>query len=295
MSELIICETVASLRHYLHNVGSQQRVGLVPTMGYLHEGHMSLVRHARAAVDIVVLSIFVNPLQFGVNEDLDRYPRDREHDLELARQAGVDCVFIPAVSEMYPQPLRMKISVDASVNDKLCGLSRPGHFDGVTTVVMKLLQIVQPNQAFFGLKDAQQVAVIKQMIEDFNVPTKIVACPTIREADGLAKSSRNVNLTQEQREQAPALYAALVKSEALIRSGLSFGEVQQTVIRQLQQLPESRIDYVEILTWPNLQNPGASCTINETGTASLIVALAVKLGQVRLIDNRIIDFDNREG
>lgn len=173
-------------------------VGLVPTMGYLHEGHLSLVEAAKQECDVVVMSIFVNPLQFGPEEDFDRYPRDLERDQRLAREHGVDILFVPQAEEMYPKKPAATVKV-TGITEVLCGKSRPGHFDGVATVVMKLFQLVRPRRAYFGQKDAQQVAVIHRMAEDLNVPVEIVACPIVREKDGLAMSSRNVYLTEEER------------------------------------------------------------------------------------------------
>ncbi len=219
-----VIQHITDLRQSIRSRRAEQpslRVGFVPTMGFLHEGHASLLEAARRSCDIVVLSIFVNPLQFGPNEDFERYPRDEERDLAVAEQAGTDIVFLPQVAEMYPQPIKTMVSV-REVTTRLCGASRPGHFDGVATVVAKLFHIVQPDAAFFGMKDAQQVAVIEQMVLDLNLPVEIVPCPTIREADGLAKSSRNVYLNEEERKQATVLSAALREAEtALAESGVA--------------------------------------------------------------------------
>ncbi|TBL79708.1 pantoate--beta-alanine ligase [Paenibacillus thalictri] len=263
---------------------SDTSVGFVPTMGYLHAGHASLMEAARKQTDIVVLSIFVNPLQFGPNEDFDKYPRDHERDLKLAEQAGVDIVFLPEVSEMYPRKIKTAVSV-AGVTERLCGASRPGHFDGVATVVSKLFNIVKPNKVFFGMKDAQQIAVIRQMVDDLNMDITVVPCPTLREEDGLALSSRNVYLSAEERKQALVLSSSLRLAEQWIATDrLPADEVKERVIRHISEAPLGRIDYVEILTYPGLEPV-------ESGAApeSLIVALAVKFGTTRLIDNVIVE------
>lgn len=268
------------------------RVGFVPTMGYLHEGHQSLLNRARADNETVVLSVFVNPLQFGPNEDLDRYPRNPERDQAIAREAGVDILFMPAVEEMYPEyPLQTRI-VAGNAAAQLCGASRPGHFDGVAAVVLKLFQIVQPDRAYFGLKDAQQVAVVQQLVQDFNVPVEIVPCPTVREKDGLAMSSRNVYLTQEERKQAVGLYQALEQAESAIQQGpVTARELEKLVRATIEQYPLAVIDYVSVLSFPSLRPMPDSLPVQEAlrGGADneIIVALAVKFGQTRLIDNRL--------
>ncbi|RNB84979.1 pantoate--beta-alanine ligase [Brevibacillus panacihumi] len=274
--------TVAEMRDQIQAARMQgKRIGIVPTMGYLHEGHLSLVKAARETCDVVVMSIFVNPLQFGPNEDFDRYPRDLERDRALADQAGVDMLFTPEVSEMYPRKILTNISV-SNVTNPLCGRSRPGHFDGVATVVMKLFQIVQPDYAFFGQKDAQQVAVVTQMVQDLNVPVQIVPCPIIREADGLAMSSRNVYLTPEEREQAIVLSHSLTLAEKWLREGVSIGEVRGRVMDIISEKPLAAIEYVEILSYPELEPLDHAVP----GT-TLILALAVRFGKTRLIDNWI--------
>ncbi|MZQ84440.1 pantoate--beta-alanine ligase [Paenibacillus sp. 5J-6] len=259
-------------------------VGFVPTMGYLHEGHASLLRKARSQSGLVVLSIFVNPLQFGPGEDFERYPRNTERDLEVAEAAGADLVFMPTVSEMYPTPTRTTVAV-SGLTSRLCGASRPGHFDGVATVVSKLFHIVQPDQAFFGLKDAQQVAVIQQMVQDLNLPVEIVPCPTLREKDGLAMSSRNVYLSDEERKQALVLSQALDKAKEFVQSRPNFhaAELENLVTSHIASAPLAVIDYVEVLAFPSLEP-----FENSTHTDSIILALAVKFGKTRLIDNVIL-------
>ncbi|WP_160033197.1 pantoate--beta-alanine ligase [Paenibacillus sp. An7] len=259
-------------------------VGFVPTMGYLHEGHASLMKQARNKTDIVVLSIFVNPIQFGPNEDFESYPRDEKRDLAVAEKEGVDIVFIPSVEEMYPQPTKTTIQV-AGLTERLCGASRPGHFDGVTTVVAKLFNIVQPDFAFFGMKDAQQVAVLSQMVADLNIPVTIVPCPIMREDDGLALSSRNVYLSSEERSQALCLSRSLALAEKASkeRADITIGELRSLVTAEIKKSPVAVIDYVEILTFPGLQPIDEEQKL--TDLEDVIVALAVKFGKTRLIDN----------
>ncbi|MGX4584843.1 pantoate--beta-alanine ligase [Paenibacillus chitinolyticus] len=287
-----VIQSVALLRSTLQQkksgIGAPLKapVGFVPTMGYLHEGHLSLIKAAREASEIVVLSIFVNPLQFGPTEDLDRYPRDTERDLKLAEEAGVDIVFLPQVEEMYPGPVKTTVSV-SGITSVLCGASRPVHFDGVTTVVAKLFNIVQPDKAFFGLKDAQQVAVVSQMVQDLNMNVDIVACPILREEDGLAMSSRNVFLSKDEREQALVLSRSLKAAEAWVREHASFRaeDLRSAVKAVIEEAPLADIDYVEVLTYPQLEQPEA---VKPGVPVQLIVALAVKFGTTRLIDNTIL-------
>lgn len=272
---------------------AQTLVGLVPTMGYLHAGHASLMKRAREEVGIVVLSIFVNPLQFGPNEDFDRYPRNEEGDLRLAEQNGVDIVFMPSVKEMYPRPVRTSVMV-SGLTDKLCGASRPGHFDGVGTVVSKLFHIVQPDRAYFGLKDAQQVAVVEQMTADLNIPTEIVPCPTLRDADGLALSSRNVYLSEEERRQALILSQTLKLAEEWLNGqGLSPAEVRDKIREGIRQAPLADIDYVDILTYPTLLTPEEAGQEEGEQDTRLLVACAVRFGKTRLIDNVLLPWNKQ--
>ncbi|MDQ0889103.1 pantoate--beta-alanine ligase [Paenibacillus sp. V4I9] len=281
-----VIHSIADLRSRIRDYRrkNDQSVGFVPTMGYLHEGHASLLRKARAQSGLVVLSIFVNPLQFGPGEDFERYPRNTERDLQLAETAGVDLVFMPSVSEMYPSPTRTTVSV-TGLTSRLCGASRPGHFDGVATVVSKLFHIVQPDQAFFGLKDAQQVAVIEQMVQDLNLGIEIVPCPILREADGLAMSSRNVYLSEEERKKALVLSQSLKKAKAFVESHATFTpqELESLVSQHIANTPLAIIDYVEVLAYPTLEP-----FENSHFTPSIIIALAVKFGKTRLIDNLIL-------
>ncbi|MGG1659688.1 pantoate--beta-alanine ligase [Brevibacillus sp. NRS-1366] len=276
--------TIAKMRTHINEARRQgKRIGIVPTMGFLHEGHLSLVKAAREKCDLIVMSIFVNPLQFGPNEDFERYPRNIERDREMAASAGVDLLFTPEVSEMYPKPILTNISV-ANVTAPLCGASRPGHFDGVATVVTKLFQIVQPDYAFFGQKDAQQVAVITQMVHDLSMPVQIVPCPIIREADGLAMSSRNVYLSQEERTQALVLSQSLKLAETWLDEGIALVEIKDRLIQKITEMPLASIDYVEILRFPNLEP-----VEQEVAGQAIIIALAVKFGKTRLIDNLITE------
>jgi pantoate--beta-alanine ligase len=260
-------------------------IGFVPTMGFLHEGHLTLIKQARQENDIVVLSIFVNPLQFGPKEDYSSYPRDFERDRALAECEQVDFLFYPSVEEMYPSAPSVKVVVQERT-DVLCGKSRPGHFDGVATVLTKLFHIVMPTSAYFGIKDAQQVAVVKGLIADFNFPIELIAVDIVREEDGLAKSSRNVNLLPEERQQAPVLYKSLLEAKNAIETGERHSE---RVIKQITEMITSEsnglIDYVEILSYPQLKPL-------EKLEGTIIVALAVKFSKVRLIDNSIIHIED---
>jgi len=274
--------TIPEMRAHVKEARRQgKKIGIVPTMGFLHAGHLSLVKAAREKCDLVVMSIFVNPLQFGPNEDFARYPRDIERDRELAASAGVDLLFTPEVSEMYPKTMLTNVSV-STVTEQLCGKSRHGHFDGVATVVTKLFQIVQPDFAFFGQKDAQQVAVVAQMVFDLSMPVQIVPCPIVREADGLALSSRNVYLSEQERKEALVLSRSLKQAEAWLEEGMALGEVRERMIRMIAEMPLAQIDYVEILSYPDLA-PVTERTPDQT----IIVALAVQFGKTRLIDNLI--------
>ncbi len=256
-------------------------IGYVPTMGYLHEGHLKLVKNSVGENDITVISIFVNPLQFGPNEDLEAYPRDPKRDTELAREAGVDVIFMPDAADMYPNELSMNIEVTKRA-DVLCGRSRPGHFNGVATVLIKLFNIILPDRVYFGSKDAQQTAIVEGLIADFNFPIKLIAVETAREADGLAKSSRNVYLLNNERQQAPAIYRSLLKAEKIIKDGESDPAVITQLVKEyIEKNTDGVIDYVEVLSYPQL-----SYQIRLEG--KVIIAIAVKFSKARLIDNLII-------
>jgi pantoate--beta-alanine ligase len=262
-----------------HRAG--KRVGFVPTMGALHEGHMSLVRAARNQCDVVVTSVFVNPTQFGPNEDFARYPRSLEQDSRLLAAEKTDYLFSPSVDDIYPSGASTWVTVEG-ISDKLDGRSRPGHFRGVTTVVAKLFQIVQPDLAFFGQKDAAQCAIIRKMIRDLNFPVGIVVCPIVREPDGLAMSSRNSYLDAIQRKQAMVLHRALVSIETMAQQGesnaLRLSSIGQRV---LAEEPTVRLDYLEIVD-PDTLDPVA-----DTSQGAL-VAVAVYVGGTRLIDNLVL-------
>ncbi len=261
-----------------------RRIGLVPTMGYLHAGHLSLVRKARQECDIVIISIFVNPIQFGQGEDFEEYPRDIKRDLELLEAEQADAVFAPSSRDMYPEGYSTFVEVEGSITKKLCGASRPGHFKGVTTVVSKLFLICQPDKAYFGQKDAQQVTVIEKMVRELNFPVNIVRCPIIREADGLALSSRNVNLNSEQRQQAAVLNQALKAAAREIEAGQRDVEtVKQGMRKLISAQPQATIDYIEINRAEDLGE------VKNLSGEKIIMALAVKFGNTRLIDNLIVE------
>ncbi|MCL0079323.1 pantoate--beta-alanine ligase [Dehalococcoidia bacterium] len=257
-------------------------VGFVPTMGYLHEGHLSLVRRARGENRSVAVSIFVNPTQFGPQEDFESYPRDTERDLTLLRQEGIDVVFVPEAEEMYPADFNSWVVVEG-MTEMLEGASRPGHFRGVATVVAKLLNIVQPNRAYFGRKDAQQALVIEKMVNDLNMSPEIIVAPTVREPDGLAVSSRNVRLDPEERQAALVLWKSLSLAQQLRSGGeKSADRIRQQMIALIEGEPRARIDYVSIA------DPESLRELDEIDRPAL-VSLAVRIGKTRLIDNVILD------
>ena len=283
---MIILHTIQEIRQFVRDHRAQGRtIGFVPTMGYLHEGHLSLVREAKDQCDIAVMSIFVNPLQFGPNEDFDRYPRDLERDAQLAESAGVDAIFAPSVDEMYPAgngKVLTHVDVD-HVTDSLCGATRPGHFRGVSTVVTKLFNIVLPDRAFFGLKDAQQVVVLQQMVRDLNQPVEVVPCPILREPDGLAMSSRNVFLSPEERAQALVLNRSLREAQELFQEGeRDAGKLAAHVSALISGQPLSDIDYVQIVSMRDL------APLQGPITEDALLALAVRFGKTRLIDNTVL-------
>jgi len=257
-------------------------VGFVPTMGYLHEGHLALVRRARAGNPSVVVSIFVNPTQFGPQEDFNSYPRDTKRDLALLDKEGTDVVFVPSVAEMYPRQFDGWVEV-GKVTERLEGASRPGHFRGVTTVCAKLFNIVQPTTAYFGQKDAQQAVVIKKMVADLNMSLEIVTVPTVREPDGLAMSSRTTYLNPEERKAAVVLYQALSLAQRLWSQGETDAHrLRQEMIKLIQRQPLATIDYVSIAN---------AETLDELDTVNppTLVSLAVKIGTTRLIDNIVLE------
>lgn len=258
-----------------------RRIAFVPTMGYLHEGHASLLREGRDRGDLLVLSIFVNPTQFGAGEDLDKYPRDLKRDSAIARAAGVDIVFAPEAEQVYPPGFATYVDVEGLTNT-LCGRSRPGHFRGVTTVVGKLFNMVQPDIAYFGRKDFQQLAVIRRMTADLNLPVEIVGMPIVREADGLAMSSRNVYLSAAERSQSLSLIDAIRQATALVQKGeRQAGRVIEAVRQRIEREPAARIDYVQICE-------AATLADIETITPEAVLLLAVRFGTTRLIDNSFL-------
>lgn len=279
---MVVVNTVAETRKYVQEWRKQGlTIGLVPTMGYLHEGHGSLITRARETCQKVVVSIFVNPMQFGVNEDLDKYPRDLEADSRLCESLGVDVIFHPSPEEMYSPNFCSFVDMDG-LTKELCGKSRPTHFRGVCTVVTKLFNIVTPDKAFFGQKDAQQLAVIKRMVADLNMNLEIVGCPIIREADGLAKSSRNVYLNQEEREAALILSKTIKLGQGLIEEGLRDSrQLVQTMKEAIEKESLARIDYVEAVSMDTIQPI-------DTIQGEVLVAMAVFIGKTRLIDNFIV-------
>ncbi|MED3660654.1 pantoate--beta-alanine ligase [Ureibacillus sp. FSL K6-8385] len=276
-----VVKTIAELKDIVRKVKSEGKtIGLVPTMGYLHEGHMALAKAAREENDFVIMSIFVNPTQFGPNEDYESYPRDLERDKKIAESVGVDVVFAPSVEEMYPTDggIRIHAGRQATI---LCGASRPGHFDGVLQVVTKLFHIAEPTRAYFGQKDAQQVAIVTTLVRDYNFPLEIRTVPIVREEDGLAKSSRNVYLSEQERKEAPAIYQALkLAKEEFLNSKDAEKAVQKAKDYILSNTASGRIDYVELLSYPDLK------PIDEK-TDQFLLAAAVYIGKTRLIDNII--------
>jgi pantoate--beta-alanine ligase len=277
-----ICKTNEDMRlacGALRRAG--KRLGFVPTMGALHEGHLSLVRAAGESCDAVAVSIFVNPAQFGANEDLAKYPRNFERDCELLEKEKVDLVFAPAVEEMYPGGAVTWVTVEG-LSDKLDGRSRPGHFRGVATVVAKLFHIVAPDAAFFGQKDAVQVGVIRRMVRDLNFHVEIVACPIVRETDGLAMSSRNVYLNAPERKQALALYGSLMRVKGLWETGeKDSAKLAQAGREEIKREPAVRLDYFELV------DAGTLDPVRETAEGTL-VAVAAWVGATRLIDNILL-------
>ncbi|KGP93108.1 pantoate--beta-alanine ligase [Pontibacillus chungwhensis BH030062] len=275
-----VIKSISEMQAYMREKVKEGRViGFIPTMGYLHEGHQQLMREAKKECDFVVTSIFVNPLQFGPNEDFDRYPRDEHHDLKIAEQEENDILFFPHVNEMYPNEQSVNMTVHKRVN-ALCGKSRVGHFDGVVTVLAKLFNIVMPDKVYMGMKDAQQVAVVDALIEDYNIPVKLVPVPTVREEDFLAKSSRNVYLNAIEREEAPYLYQGLLHGKSLIEENVekSPQAVIEAVSHFIKTHTHGKIDYVDVLSYPQLESL-------EVCRGDMIIAVAVHFEKARLIDN----------
>ena len=287
-TETKVIETISDYRSWrAEQIATQSErplIGFVPTMGALHDGHMTLISRAVRECEKVVVSIFVNPMQFGPNEDFDRYPRTFERDLSRCRDAGVSVVFFPAAEELYANghETSTKVIPPAELTDRLCGAMRPGHFVGVATVVLKLFSIVQPEQAYFGEKDYQQLAIIKRMVSDLNLPVKVVPVPTVRESDGLALSSRNLNLSSDERKRAPDLYRTLcVVREDTISRRRNLKEALNAAREKLRKTPEFSLQYLEACDPLTLE------PLEEAKTPMLLL-VAAKLGSVRLIDNLIV-------
>jgi len=271
---------MATLARILRKEG--KTIALVPTMGYLHEGHLTLAKTAKKHTDVVVMSIFVNPAQFGPNEDFEKYPRDPKRDEELARTAGVDVLFYPSVKEMYPGGYSTYVNVEG-LSDVLCGASRPGHFRGVATVVAKLFGIVKPDITYFGQKDAQQLIIIRKMAQDLNMGIEIKSIPTVREAGGLAMSSRNSYLSEDQKEEALALFRSLEKAESLIRQGEKDSKkIIAAIKNMIKDKPSIKIDYVSIVDTKTLKDA-------DTISGEVLIAVAALSGETRLIDNIIVN------
>ena len=277
----VVLDTILATRRWVRTERSAGKsLGFVPTMGAFHEGHLSLMRRARRQCDRVVVSVFVNPLQFGEGEDFDRYPRDFSRDLKLAEHEEVDALFHPAVEEMYPAPQRITIQV-GRLGELLCGPARPGHFAGVATVVAKLLNIVQPDRIFFGQKDAQQAVIIERMIAELGFPVQMEVCPTVREADGLAMSSRNAYLSAEQRANATVLYRSLCHAATRIRLGeRDASRIEREMREMIGAVPGASLDYASVVDRGSLES------VKEI-VGEVLVAVAVRFGRTRLIDNVI--------
>ncbi len=277
-----ISDRIDEVRSIIGRVrGNGDSVGLVPTMGALHEGHSCLIRRARQTDDFVVVSIFINPIQFGPGEDLEAYPRQLQEDAAVAEELGADLIFAPTAEEMYPPDFTTYVEV-GELTDKLCGALRPGHFRGVTTVVSKLFNIVSPDRAYFGQKDYQQLLVIERMTRDLDMPVEIVACPTVREADGLAVASRNKYLTPEQRAAAPAIYQALQKGAEAVKSGASAKEAEEMVAAQIENEPLLELQYARAVDPRTLAEPGSA-------GPPMLLAVAAFAGDTRLIDNIVVE------
>ncbi len=276
-----IVSSVEGMRRIRSGLGDRDVVGLVPTMGSLHEGHLSLLERARQETDYVVASVFVNPIQFGEGEDLDQYPRNPQRDERLARKAGVDLVFVPPVEEVYPEGFCTYVQVEG-LTDCLCGSARPGHFRGVATVVTKIFNMVAPQRAYFGQKDYQQALVIRRLARDLNFDLKVIICPTVRDSDGMALSSRNAYLTDEERRAALALYRALGQGRDLVAGGTTdVDAVERKMKGVLEKEALVKIDYIEVRSALNLQR-------SPDMPDPALLAGAIMVGKTRLIDNLVV-------
>lgn len=265
---------------------NQQSIGFVPTMGYLHEGHLSLMKAAKAENQVVIVSIFVNPMQFGPNEDFEAYPRNPERDQMLMESVDVDYAFMPTAKMLYPEGYVTTVEVTGNITAQLCGESRPGHFKGVTTIVNKLFNLVQPDRAYFGQKDAQQVAVINKMVTDLNMPVKVVTCPIVRESDGLALSSRNVYLSEDERREALCLSGAIGIATRLVLAGEKDPQiVLDGMAKRFSEAKGARVDYASIVDADSLLPV-------DRITGRILIAVAVFFGKTRLIDNALVEVKN---
>lgn len=277
----MLVKTIEELQKLIRKAKKEgkEKIGFVPTMGYLHEGHLSLIENAKKENDLVIVSVFVNPTQFGPNEDFDNYPRNIDRDYKISIDSGADIVFAPESSEIYKDNDFTYVEVNGDLTNKLCGASRPGHFKGVTTVVCKLFNIVKPTNAYFGQKDAQQVAVIQKMVEDLYIDVNIIPCPIVREKDGLALSSRNVYLNENERNQALILSKSLFKAKDMFANGCrDVRTLKDLIVKNIKSQPLANIDYVEILDSKSFENI-------EFINKDVIIAIAVRFGKTRLIDN----------
>ncbi len=273
------------IRDYCRSARSRgEIIGFVPTMGFLHEGHLSLMRQARSESDLCVISVFVNPTQFGPREDYKTYPRDLNRDSEMAAGVGVDVIFAPAPEDMYPHGYGTFVEVEG-ITEKMCGASRPGHFRGVTTVVAKLFNLVQPHRAYFGQKDAQQVVVIKRMAADLNFDVEVIIMPTVREEDGLAMSSRNRYLSPAERQAALVLIRSLNMAEDVVKGGQSdAAEISRRMRGMIEAEPLARIDYISVVDANTLEDL-------DLVQGEVLIALGVFIGKTRLVDNIVLDLD----
>ena len=278
-----IVKKISEMQALVREIKTQgNNVGFVPTMGFLHEGHLSLMRIIRPKCDVLVVSIFVNPTQFGPEEDFNNYPRDFNRDEELCRKVGVDIIFYPSQTEIYTQPYLTYVEVD-KLTKTMCGLSRPGHFRGVTTIVCKLFNIVEPDRAIFGQKDYQQALVIKQMAKDLHFNIEILTGPIVRETDGLAMSSRNKYLSTDEREDAMVLFQSLKKAEKMLREqNYSLEKIKKEMVKEIEGRNSTRIDYIATVD-PKTLDP------LEKVQSNMLFALAVYVGKTRLIDNILIE------
>ncbi|NLY09681.1 MAG: pantoate--beta-alanine ligase [Tissierellia bacterium] len=278
----MLLRNLEELNRTLSALDKGASIGLVPTMGFLHNGHLSLIERARKENDIVILSVFLNPTQFAPGEDLDSYPKDLERDVNLAKEKGVDYIFAPTPEIMYPDGFSTYVEVQGAYTEVLCGRSRPTHFKGVTTVLTKLFNLTRANRAYFGMKDAQQLSVVKKMVLDMNIPIEIVPCPIIRDEDGLALSSRNTYLNDEERKQALILNQTIREAKQLVLDGERDVNTIVTFVKEkINTMPLADIDYVEIVDFNTMRD------INKVSEGSLL-ALAVRFGSTRLLDNTIL-------